>query len=209
MTTESQKIDLLTEFQHYLEQNQSESLNDAHSQPDLNSLLSEITALKTEIKLESRQFKSTLESLNLALETTKEDKKSLELQCSVITQNMLLEMLDIYDHLKTGIQILNDYQPINRLFISSRKKDTQFINRFKQGQLMMLKRFNHLLQHYQIEAIHCDGQLFDPTTMTALETIKDPSIENGIVVEELRTGFLYKKQILRLAEVKVNKLNRK
>jgi len=31
-------------------------------------------------------------------------------------------------------------------------------------------------------------------------------VNNGIVLEELRTGFMFEDQVLRLAEVKVNKL---
>jgi len=41
--------------------------------------------------------------------------------------------------------------------------------------------------------------------MSVLEIDYKPALEKGIVLEELRKGFFYKDQVLRLAEVKVNK----
>jgi molecular chaperone GrpE len=49
--------------------------------------------------------------------------------------------------------------------------------------------------------------MLDPVTMTAVETGNNLKVENGIVLEELRKGFLYKDQVLRLAEVKVNRIS--
>ena len=42
--------------------------------------------------------------------------------------------------------------------------------------------------------------------MSAVEISHDPKLDNGIVIEELRKGFLFEENVLRLAEVKVNKL---
>ena len=58
MTTEAQKTELLEDFQKYLEQSHPEPFASGE-QPDLNTLLSELTGLKTEVKAESRQFKNT------------------------------------------------------------------------------------------------------------------------------------------------------
>ena len=71
---------------------------------------------------------------------------------------------------------------------------------------MTLKRFEQLLQRHNVYAIDCVGKLLDPRTMSAVEISHDPKLENGIVVEELRKGFLFEENVLRLAEVKVNKL---
>ena len=216
MTTEEQKTELLEDFQKYLEQEHPESLAH-HEQPDLNTLLSELTGLKAEVKVESRQFKNTLDTLSSALETVQDDNKTLanelsasqqrlEQQQTEIKQTMLLEVVELYDRLSTGVNVLENYQPVNTLFKNSREKDIKFIKHFKEGQLMTIKRFDKLLQSYQVRAIDCVGQLLDPITMTAVETSENTQFDNGIVLEELRKGFLYKDQVLRLAEVKVNKL---
>jgi len=179
-------------------------------------LLSELTGLKTEVKAESRQFKNTLDTLSAALDTVQNDNKALttELaasnerlaqQQSEIIRSMLLEIVELYDRLSTGVNVLQNYQPVNALFKHSRKKDIHFIERFKEGQLMTMRRFEQLLQRYQVRAIECVGKLLDPVSMSAVETGDNPQLENGIVLEELRKGFLYQNQVLRLAEVKVNK----
>jgi molecular chaperone GrpE len=217
MTTEAEKKDLLEQFQSYLDQSNLVSL-ETNEQPDLNTLLRELVGLKTEVKAESRQFKNTLDTLSSALITMQEDNKSLsaeriestqrlDKQHTEIIRSMLLDFVDIYDKLSIGRDILENYRPVETLFKSSRKKDIHFIKRFKQGQGMTLKRFDQLLQRYQVSSIDCVGNLFDPVTMHAVETACFPKLENGIVMEELRKGFLFQDQVLRLAEVRVNKIN--
>ncbi len=218
MSIEGQKNELLEDFQTYLEQNDLDPFT-AQGQPDLHSLLSEMTGLKTEVKAEARQFKNTLESLSSALTTVQEDNKTLaaelvaygqrlEQQQEKLMRTMLLQMVDMYDRLNTGVEVLQNYQPVKGLFKKSRPKDVHFIGRFKEGQVMSLKRFEQLLAEYQVQAIDCVGKHFDPVTMSAIETTQDVTHENGMVLQELRKGFLFKAQVLRLADVKVNKINR-
>lgn len=217
MTTEIQKSELLEEFQNYLEQSNFEPFSN-DEQPDLSSLLSELTSLKTEVKAESRQFKNTLDTLSSALTSVQDDNKALsaeltgyterlEQQQHEIMRTMLLDIIDIYDRLTEGVDILQNYRPVASLFKRSRDKDVRFIKRIKEGQAMTARRFEQLFQQYQVRTIVCLGKLLDPLTMSAVETGHDPTLGNGIVLEELRKGFLLQDQVLRLAEVKVNKTN--
>ncbi|MEE9337099.1 MAG: nucleotide exchange factor GrpE [Methylococcaceae bacterium] len=217
MTDEIKKNELLEQFRDFLEQDASGQF-ELQNPPDLHSLLSELTVLKTEVKVEARQYKNTLGLLSSSLDTLQEDNKTLsaelalyqhrlEQQKNDMTKKMLLEMVDIYDRLNSGVKTLEHYRPISGLFKKSREKDVRFIERFKQGQLISIKRFEQCLQSYQVQMIECIGKKFDPKTMSALETGYDPQFENGMVLEELRTGFLFDNQVLRLAEVKVNKLH--
>ncbi|MCK5190606.1 MAG: nucleotide exchange factor GrpE [Methylococcales bacterium] len=217
MTTDAEKSELLEDFQKYLDQSDLESIA-TNAQPDLKTLLSELTGLKTEVKVETRQFKNTLDTLSSALTTVQEDNKSLsaeraenlqrlEKQHAETIRIMLLDFIDIYDRLAIGGEMLQNYQPVESLFKSSRKKDIHFIKRFAQGQVMTVKRLDQLLQRYQVSPIECVGELFDPVTMRAVETSCLPKLENGMVLEELRKGFIYQGQVLRLAEVRVNKIN--
>ncbi|NOT13683.1 MAG: nucleotide exchange factor GrpE [Methylococcaceae bacterium] len=217
MPTDTQKNELLDDFRNYLEQCRLEPFA-ANEQPDLNTLLIEMAGLKTEVKAEARQFKSTLETLSAALITVQDDNRTLSAEFAMygermqqeqqeIMRRVLLDIVDIYDRLSTGVDMLQSYRPLRSLFKKSRDTDIQFIKRFREGQLMTVRRFDQLLRRYQVRAIGCVGKLLDPVTMTAVETCHDPALENGIVVEELRKGFLYQDQVLRLAEVKVNKIN--
>lgn len=212
MNSDDDKSNLLAQFQQYLEQNSSDTVL-ANEPPDLHTLLTEMVALKTEVKAEARQFKNTLETLSKALTTLQNDNKKLsdslfemQQQQQVSQQNMLLELVDIYDRLKAGGDSLQSYQPVNTLFKSSRKLDVKFIRQFQQGQSMSLKRFEQLLQRQQVSVIESEGKVFDPHFMDAVEVASEPAIENGIVLETLRTGFIYQDKVLRLADVKVNKI---
>lgn len=205
MATEEQKTELLDDFQKYLEQSQTSPFS-AKDQPDLNTLLGELTELKTEVKAESRQFKNTLDTLSTTLDTVQEDNKRLIQQQNEMMRSILLDLIEVYDRLSAGVDILQHYQPVNSLFKHSKKKDIRFIKQFKDGQVMTMSRFEQLLQQHQVKEIECVGKMLNPTTMIAAETEQDSSLENGIVIEALRKGFLYQNQVLRLAEVKVNKI---
>jgi molecular chaperone GrpE len=217
MTTDAQKNELLEDFRNYLEQSRLEPFA-VQEQPDLHTLLSEMAGLKTEVKAESRQFKSALDTLSSALAAVQEDNKSLtaelaahaermEQQQRQIMRTVLLDIVEIYDRLAAGLEALQNYRPVSSLFKRSRDQDVRFIRHFKEGQRMTVRRFEQLLQQYQVRQIDCVGEIFDPVTMSAIDTGYDPKLENGIVLEELRKGFLLQDQVLRLAEVKVNKIN--
>lgn len=212
MNAETEKKQLLEQFQNYLEQSSVETVI-AHEQPDLNTLLTEMLELKTEVKTEARQFKKTLDTLSSALETVQQDNKTLseklfeaQQQQDEMRRTMLLEFIDIYDRLTAGATLFQNYSPVKSIFKRSRSRDIKVIKQFQQGQNMSLKRFEQLLQSYQVRTIDCRGKSFDPKLMKAVETATDKKVENAVVLEELLTGFLYKDQVLRLAEVKVNKI---
>ena len=213
--SDTQKNRLLEEFQTYLEQSDL-----AHSlsaeQPDLSTLLSEMAGLKSEVKAESRHFKTTLDTLSNSLSTLQSDNKALADELALHGERLqqmrnetlhavMLEAVDIYDRLSAGFEVLQNYQPVSSLFSHSKKQDIRYIKSFKEGQSMTLKRFEQLLQRHNVQAIDCIGKLLDPCTMSAVEIDRNPKLENGIVIEELRKGFLFEGNVLRLAEVKVNK----
>jgi molecular chaperone GrpE len=214
--SDTQKNRLLEEFQTYLEQTDlAHTLSE--EQPDLSTLFSEMAGLKSEVKAESRHFKVTLDTLSDALTALRTDNKVLTDELVTHSNRLqqarnetlrmvLLEMVDIYDRLTVGFGILQNYNPVSSLFSHSTKQDVRFIESFKEGQAMTLKRFEQLLQRHQVYAIDCVGRLLDPRTMSAVEISQDPNLDNGIVTEELRKGFLFEENVLRLAEVKVNKL---
>ncbi|MDD5462678.1 MAG: nucleotide exchange factor GrpE [Methylococcales bacterium] len=214
--SDTQKNRLLEEFQTYLEQTDSIHALSTE-QPDLTMLLSEMAGLKSEVKAESRHFKTTLDTLSEALATLQTDNKALAAELAVHSERLqqmrsetlsmiLLEIVDIYDRLTAGFEVLQNYHPVSSLFSHSKKQDVHFIKSFNEGQSMTLKRFEQLLQRYNVHAIDCIGKLLDPRSMSAVEIGRDLKFANGIVIEELRKGFLFEDQVLRLAEVKVNKI---
>jgi molecular chaperone GrpE len=216
MTSETPQDQLFEALHRHLQQTDFAHLA-AVDQPDLTTLFTDLAGLKTEVKAESRQFKATLDSLSEALACLKADNQSLsealaaETEClrqqrREVERALLLEFVDIYDRLSEGYRVLQNYRPVDSLFNHSKNQDVRFIESFGKGQDITLNRLEQLLRRRRVYPIDCVGKLFDARCMTTLDIGRDPQLENGIVLEELRKGFLFEDQVLRLAEVKVNKL---
>jgi molecular chaperone GrpE len=214
--SDTQKKRLLEEFQSYLEHIDLDQMH-SDTPPDLNTLFGEMAGLKSEVKAQSRHFKSTLDMLSDALTAVQADNKALtdelaahgahlQQQRSETLRAVLLDIVDVYDRLTVGFGMLRNYHPVASLFSHSKKQDVDFIESFKEGQTMTLRRFEQLLQRHRVYPIACVGKTLDPRTMSAVEIGHDARLDNGVVIEELRKGFLVEDQVLRLAEVKVNKL---
>ena len=146
-----------------------------------------------------------LQLQNLAAQLAARSERSA-LQQADTMRVLLLDMIELYDHLGAGVEVIEKYRPVNALFKHSQKKDVRFIERFKEGQQMTHRRFTQLLHTHQVTPIKCLGELLNPVTMIAVATEKNPKFDHGKVLEELRPGFLYQGQVLRLAQVKVNQI---
>lgn len=216
MNDENPQSELFNALKQYLDQTDFAHLT-AVDQPDLTTLFSDLAGLKSEVKAESRQFKATLDTLSAAVTTLTADNQALKNELAAYAERMqqqrhelrraiLLDIIDIYDRLNESYLSLQNYRPVTSLFSRSKQQDVRFIESNCMGQEITLKRFEQWLQRQSVYPVNCIGQLFDAHTMNTLEIGHDPQLENGIVLEELRKGFLYKDQVLRLAEVKVNKL---
>jgi molecular chaperone GrpE len=70
---------------------------------------------------------------------------------------------------------------------------------------MTLRRFDQVLREHGVEAMALLGRPLDPQLARVVGTAPDPAAAEGIVVEEVRAGFLWDDQVLRPAEVIVGK----
>ena len=71
----------------------------------------------------------------------------------------------------------------------------------REGMRMTLRRIDKLLADRRIVATETVGRPFEPRLAAAVATIEDPAAVDGIVVEEVRPGFLWQGDLLRPAEV--------
>ena len=74
-----------------------------------------------------------------------------------------------------------------------------------QGQDISLRRLDQILSNQQVAALPAQGHPLDPHTMRAAELDQRPDLANGLVTGELRKGYTWQGELLRLAEVKVNR----
>ncbi|OQW94964.1 MAG: nucleotide exchange factor GrpE [Beggiatoa sp. IS2] len=247
------KEDLLGQFRVFLE---TQPPPDEHEiqQTDLFSLYSELATLRTEIKLESRQFKATLDLLKSVVDTHQvhTDSELQQYRKEQITQRreimraLLLDFLEIRDRLEAAKGFFNKYQIIAEecAILANHCEQEIFPSRWKrffhrevetavtvqksrvssglqkglnslknglwklgEGQAITLRRLDQTLNRYRVQPFETLHKTVDPHTMRVIEIDKQPQLEEGIVTEEIRKGFLWEDEVLRLAEVKVNKLS--
>jgi molecular chaperone GrpE len=211
---------LLERFRAYLDElpdTGPAETGEAHRPTDLYSLLAELVTLKNEVRLESRQVKTALDEFRAVFETLQAGQTQLggELnraraalpeQRRVALKPVLLELVELHDRLAAGLRALQNYRPsvLGRLFGLGRRERT-LLQAIAQGQDISLRRLEQLLNSQQVVTLPALGQPLDPHTMRAAEVEHRGDVGNGIVTEELRAGYLWQGELLRLAEVKVNR----
>jgi len=72
---------------------------------------------------------------------------------------------------------------------------------------MNLQRLDDILARRGVRPLRVLGLRFDPQTMHAAEAGPDPGQADGLVLAELRRGFVQGQRLLRPAEVVVNRLS--
>ena len=212
------KQQLLERFRAYLDE-QPEAAPDelAENRTDLYSLFSELVALKNEVRLESRQVKTVLDEFRAVFETlqTSQGQLSNELdrarnavpdQQRAALKPVLLELVELRDRFEAGLRVLHNYHPTLWVrVLGRRRRERNLLQAIAQGQDISLRRLDQILNAQQVIPLAAEGQPLDPHTMRAAELDERPDLANGIVTEELRKGYLWRGELLRLAEVKVNR----
>jgi molecular chaperone GrpE len=183
--------------------------------PDLFTLLAELAALKNEVKLESRQVKGALDEFRSLFEIVqtsqtrldeeakrrRESERRLEQEAH---RELLLELLNLRDRLEAGHHQARRFRP--GWFGQHRAQ--AFVGSMAEGLAISLRRLDETLARREVRAFDTLDHRFDPHRMRANDLADDPERPEGVVVEELRKGFLIGDRLLRPAEVRVNRPSR-
>lgn len=183
--------------------------------PDLFTLLAELAVLKNEVRLESRQVKGALDEFRALFEALQTSQTRLDEEIKRRRESerrldqdaqreLLLELLDLRDRLETGHAQARRFRPGG---FGQRKAQT-FVGSMAEGLAISLRRLDETLARREVRAFEALGHRFDPHRMRAGEVADDPDQPEGVVVAELRKGFLIGERLLRPAEVRVNRPNR-
>jgi len=210
---DAQKQRLVEEFRACLEQWEEEG-EDASEPVDLRTLLGEMAALKNEVRLESRQFKGALEELKsfgealrahnerLVRDLERAREQAAEAQRQV-ERRLLLGMLDLRDRLQAGADAAAARRP--SVLARLAPGETRFARALSEGLTLTLQRLDELLVTHRVRPIDALGQPLDPQRMRAVGVEAVPEAPDGMVLREARRGFLLGGELLRAAEVIVNK----
>lgn len=179
---------------------------------DLYTLLMEFTALRQEIKFQNREQNNTLRMQQSFIDSLKETLKLLKDRTSKLEtleerirlaseKKTVLPFLDIRDGLIRGLKAAKAAAASRRLFV----RPPRGIGGIVEGYEMALRRFDRALTYVGITPVTALGLPFDPATMRAVGQESDTQKEAGIVIEEQVGGFVRQDEVIRTAEVIVNK----
>jgi len=210
---EATKAHLIERFSAYLDAVDESAPEQAPAAPDLFTLLAEVSALKNEVKIESRQVKTALDEFRSAFDTAQRANARLEEELDrqregeaqrrrESERELLLDLLDLRDRLDAGYGQARGFEPG---WLARRTRSGQLLARMTEGLGMSMRRLDEALTRRGVERIECIDRAFDPQTMRAAETARRDELADGTVVGELRAGFRQDGQLLRAAEVVVNK----
>lgn len=76
-----------------------------------------------------------------------------------------------------------------------------------QGINMLEKAFNASLEKLGVEKIPAVGEMLDPNVHNVLAVAKDESKEDGIILDEIQTGYKMQGKVIRCSQVLVNKID--
>lgn len=188
---------------------------------DLATLLAEMAVLKNEVRLQSRQFKNTLEELRQFGKDLRENCERLQReldrsreQSATIGQetetHFLLAMLDLRDRLQSGLDAAG--RASSSLLTRLIPGPTRFAASLAEGQRLTVQRLDDFLASHRVHALSAIGEMVDPRRMRVVgvesgdesgATSAAPA--DGTVLREVQRGYLRNGELLRVAEVIVSK----
>lgn len=97
------------------------------------------------------------------------------------------------------LQVVDDFELAIR---SSHFPDTNW----GQGIQSVFRGMLKFMEDKGVTPIETQAAQFDPTRHEAVQLVRDPSVPDGIVIRETRPGFMFEGEVLRPAQVWVNRI---
>lgn len=210
------KENLLAQFGAFLDQRDGcgEDQSGAGGGVDLHSLLAEMAALKNEVRLESRQFKGCLDDLRAMGDALRQQNERLAreldsaraqaaLAARQAERSVLVDMLEVHERLRSGMEA--GAAPAPSLLARLLPARARLADSLAEGLALSVQRFDDILASYGVRPLEVLGKPLDPHTMRAVGTASVPAVADGVVLRETRRGFFHHDELIRTAEVIVNK----
>lgn len=206
------KQQLIEQFSELLDSPEFDASNiteQSERDVDLFDFFSELIAIKTELRIQGRQFKSALDQLSDAHDSNRQllnDNQQLLQATQHHQQHKLIEdLLDIRDRIAAAVDMAGHYQPGSFSLVVSHQ-ERKLIQSLHDGQQLTLERLDQLLDSLQVKLIQTLGKPFNPETMHAVDISHDDAFDNHVVSQQISPGYCWQNRVIRTAQVIVNRL---
>lgn len=167
------------------------------------SLQEEVERLKTALEEEKRRVSEKEQLISEYLNDLKRVKADFD-------NFRKREMLYRQQFVKTAnrdliLKILPIIDDLEKALLEGQKNEVN--TTFLQGVELIYRKFLNVLEKEGVRPIETKGQKFDPKYHEAIATVSLPDQEDFAIVEEVRKGYLYHDEVLRPAQVKVNRIS--
>ena len=161
---------------------------------DIISLGDEIEVVEETLKRkrtdDSEELREKLRYMQAEVENVrKTSQREREETVRFANEGLILKLLDIVDNLEIALN-------------SSKGSGTGGVD--PNGVAMILRQFSDMLESEGVARIKAVGEKFDPYRHEAVEQTQSDQ-PDGMVLEELKKGYTFRKKVIRPARVKVAK----
>lgn len=180
----------------------------------LRDLFAEFAALRQEIRLQNREQARAGRELAAAAErydtaVRREERCGETLAAfekrvaGAAEDRCLAETLEVRDALERGREAAVRLNERPGLF----RRPPRGAAGVVEGYELAIRRFDRMLSRFDVRRVRTVGRPFDARVMHAVDVRRVERVGDGLVVEELRSGFVRRDDVLRLADVAVNRLD--
>lgn len=140
-------------------------------------------------KKRSEEYLTRLKYLQADFENlTKRFDRQIEQVKNHCTESLVIKLLDVVDELELA---LKNGQPAEAQSLV-------------EGVKMTLKKLRKVLEEEGVNPIESEGKVFDPSRHNAVATVARDDVDDCVVVEEVRKGYMMKGKVIRPSIVKVS-----
>jgi molecular chaperone GrpE len=140
-------------------------------------------------KKRSEEYLTRLKYLQADFENlTKRFDRQMEQVKNHCTEALIIKLLEVVDELELALKHTQpaDAKPL------------------VEGVQMTLKKLRKVLEQEGVTPIESEGKVFDPSRHNAVATVERDDVDDCVVVEEVRKGYMMKDRVIRPSVVKVS-----
>ncbi|HTQ86772.1 MAG TPA: nucleotide exchange factor GrpE [Candidatus Solibacter sp.] len=192
---------------------------------DSYALWAAMTTLAQEVKLQSRSFKElsdavgaqpagTAEEIRAAFEQVREREREVqratEYRCR---KDALGVLMDLRDRMARGLEAVRGGEAeiarsskagwFARWFAPRNDPTPAMLSALTKGYELSIERLDQALGEWNAHEIRCQGEIFDPKRMNAIDREESREVPEGTVLEVYRSGYEWNGELFRPAQVKV------